>query len=441
MGIDERHERDEHERLTSEQGQLTSAKLWREVEASRELLAVAVALQDELSALHAQLAERYQPTLEEQAHRLSIERDEALVGWGRAILGLEALGVTTKLHFPEQGTPPARACGVTPSWFQAEERELMEGEADARVLGSAQWRSAERGEPSSASQGGEAQGSQEPEANRGATLQLVAELLSEGEEEELIDDDAPEDPGVAEAERVLLTPSDLRELQDKLSQQKGWAHQAPVESSTQAWRDDAEALALRLGAPRAQLDASHIKQALLDIEAEVECCQQWGEFDREVQNAVLSLITSRLRKLQGHIGSNLFDQDRVAKLFRRLTRYSSDFRPGFVQALSRDKTPSNDSWDADERDAWQRIEELLDIKRPLPKLSEEQEEALSHLKTIAAAAGSESFSQDIREAVSKCLSAGFPSESPHLTEWVIPHLSQLSGRRFKSLRQAQSQLA
>ena len=99
------------------------------------------------------------------------------------------------------------------------------------------------------------------------------------------------------------------------------------------------------------------------------------------------------------------------------------------------------SWEADEREAWKRLERLLDITPPLPKLSPEQERALEHLKEVSAQSStSENFSQDLREAVSKCLSAGFPSESRHLTEWVLPHLSHLSGRRFKSLRQAQSQL-
>ena len=107
-------------------GELSSAQprssaqseLWDEVERSREYLAVAAAIQDELTGLHAELATRYQPSLEERAHRLSIERDEALVTWGRSILGLEALGVITRLHFPDQSAPPARARGATPDWLQ-----------------------------------------------------------------------------------------------------------------------------------------------------------------------------------------------------------------------------------------------------------------------------------------------------------------------------------
>jgi|GEM_PF-2709086 len=413
--------------------------LWREVERSRELLAVAGALQDELSALHRALSEQYQPTLEERAHRLMIERDEALVSWGRSILGLEAIGVRTKLHFPDSSTPPAQARGATPSWLQ---HDLEAPQAEGRLLGDPMHsRAYERPQDHIADEAKPIPGPPEPSTPDASPVQLIAQLVSEPDEDELIDDDEAEDPGVAEAQRVLLTPTDLQNLQDKISQQKGWTHQEPEEASAQPWQEDAESLSLRLGAPRAQYDSALIKQALLDIEAEVECCQQWGAFDREVQNAILSLITSRLRKLQGHIGSNLFDQDRVAKLFRRLTRYSSDFRPGFVQALSRDKTPSNDSWEADEREAWKRLEGLLDISPPLPKLNAEQATALERLKEVSRSGeGSPGFSQELRDAVSKCLIAGLPSESRHLTEWVLPHLSLLSGRRFKSLRLAQSQL-
>lgn len=417
--------------------QADNKELWGEVERSRELLAVAGALQDELNNLHQALAEQYRPALEERAHRLMIERDEALVSWGRAILGLEAMGVQARLHFSDSSAPPALARGVTPSWFQ---QELEEDEREARLLGDPMQARAQQSPALASGPSDERAEEAEAEPSTLDPVQLIAQLVSEPDEEELVDDDA-EDPGIAEAKHVLLTPSDLQNLQDKISQQKGWTHQEPEERPTQAWQEDAETLSLRLGAPRSQYDSALIKQTLLDIEAEVECCQQWGEYDREVQNAILSLITSRLRKLQGHIGSNLFDQDRVAKLFRRLTRYSSDFRPGFVQALSRDKTPSNESWEADEREAWKRLERLLDITPPLPKLTGNQEEALERLKTVSTqSADAPSFSQDFREAVSKCLIAGFPSESRHLTEWVLPHLSHLSGRRFKSLRLAQSQL-
>lgn len=445
MGNQSNQNREFHRETSKDTHNRGNKELWIEIERSRELLAVAAALQEELSTLHSTLADRYQPAFEERVHRVMIERDEALVNWGRSILGLEAMGVMTRLHFPDPNTPPARARGVIPAWFK--ENSKFDQDDEGRILGDPMqgMSSYEPYAPAHISEGNleSYEESLSVDESNLSPVQLVAQLISEPDEDDFIDDDADveEDPGIAEVQHVLLTPSDLQNLQDKISQQNGWSHQEPEEVMPLVWRDHAEALVLRLGAPRAQYDAPMIKQALLDIEVEVECCQQWGEYDREVQNALLSLITSRLRKLQGYIGSNLFDQDRIAKLFRRLTRYSSDFRPGFVQALSRDKTPTSESWEADERDAWKRLERILTLSPPLPKLSTEQEVALERLKEISTQKTETSdFSQEFRDAVSKCLIAGFPSESRHLTEWVLPHLSHLSGRRFKSLRQAQSQL-
>ncbi|MBM4290924.1 MAG: hypothetical protein FJ138_05340 [Deltaproteobacteria bacterium] len=258
-----------------------------------------------------------------------------------------------------------------------------------------------------------------------------------------------EDPPAAEAAQV--TRYAIEELKARLVGGRGWQAELRLSRSVEAegapagalaeWREGARALALRLGAPRAYEDAAVVKQTLLLIENEVECCQQWSAFERDTQNALLSLISSRLRKLQAHIGENLFDQDRVAKLFRRLTRYSSDFRPGFVYALSRDKVPELESWERDERSAWRRLERELMLKVPLPRLPPDQEAALEVLRALTKEGeGAEGFSQRLRDAVGGCLTLGVPPESPHLTDLVLPHLTHLSGKRFKPLRQAQVKL-
>ena len=464
-----------------------SASLWAEVEHSRTLLAIARGLHRELLAAHVSLASLYQPSMEEKAHRLSIERDEALVAWGRSLLGLNALGVSLKLHFEDEHTPPVRACGQEPRELLSYQQQLSQGlsaQEGARVLGSpltavelpelerlhvsAQEREeAALGAHEVAPAGTQTQASQEqptaaPTAELGAETsgEVSAETSAEtsGEmsdspaphaspaplvEEEDPLDEAMDDPGVAEAKQVMLTPRDLEDLQAKMSQSSwsGEEEEPAREAGGAEWKDKARELSVRLGGPRNSYTPSELKQTLLELEGEVECCQQWGLFGRDVQNALLALITSRLRKLQGYLGDNVFDQERIAKLFRRLTRYSSDFRPGFVQALSRDKVPAGSSWEADEREAWARLEQQLDIKAPLPKLTTDQAQALEELSALTANPKAPSFENALRQAVTRCLNAHLPVDSPHLTPYVAPHLKRLSGKRFKQLRQAQAQLS
>jgi hypothetical protein len=123
---------------------------------------------------------------------------------------------------------------------------------------------------------------------------------------------------------------------------------------------------------------------------------------------VVTLITSRLRFIQDFIGDSPFDQDRIAKMFRRLTRFSSDFRPGFIHGLSREKVPEFDSWKNDELQAWKRLEEILDIEPVLPKLSPEHSEKLELLKDLLSKEEEiPDFSNVLRSAVTDCLNSGF----------------------------------
>ena len=254
-------------------------------------------------------------------------------------------------------------------------------------------------------------------------------------------DDDERDLGVADVEPISLTQFSLADLRSKMSQPKGWQsnhldHLYVEESKNDEWKVLAKEITQRLGAPRND-NLAKIKQHLIELETEVECCQQWSVFDRETQNALLTLITSRLRKIQDFIGEDPFDQDRIAKMFRRLTRFSSDFRPGFIHGLSRDKVPEFESWEIDEREAWKRLENQLELKPPAPRLTPEAEQLIQRLKEVIQRGESETdFSNKIRNAVGDCLNAGLSHDNQYLAHLIKPYLSHLSGKRFKKFRLA-----
>jgi hypothetical protein len=115
----------------------------------------------------------------------------------------------------------------------------------------------------------------------------------------------------------------------------------------------------KIGEPRIySLDEQ--KQQMLFLEEEIECCHVWSPWPRELQKHILTLIASRLRNLQKEDVLDPFDHhEKYAKLFRKLTRFSSDHRPGFVQALSKDKSPVHSDWLQDEIEAWKALNDWI----------------------------------------------------------------------------------
>lgn len=420
--------------------------LWfqRELERSKELSEQIAEALGELRALRSILSRRYRPDLEGQVQRLSIERDEMIITWGQALLGLCDDGATLLLQepsgervtlYPPNNVSHAGVPSVESSieplilHLKRPQNDLEESEDEGRILGEGRDLS-----PSSFRQ-------------EGALPNLISsidrELPYEGSSS-IIDDDSEEtdDPGIADAPTLSLTQFSLEELRDQMLSPKGWNTEDSLDSEIE---DDsilelATALVVRLGRPR-ELSMGQLKEHLIELEAEVECCQSWSVFEQDTQHAIVTLVTSRLRAIQDHIGESPFDQDRIAKMFRRLTRFSSDFRPGFIHGLSREKVPEHDSWKNDEIQAWSRLEVLLSIKPQLPNLSTERAEQLNHLRSILSQEEEiKDFSNVLRAAVTECLNSGFTQENPHLVKVLGEHLSHLSGKRFKKLRLAASNL-
>ncbi len=417
-------------------------------------------IQVELRELRSLLAQRYRPSLESQVQRLSIERDEILISWGQSLLGLCEGGAQLDLRSPTgdlvtlySAIRPLHSSEVIyPSSHVSSVDPHHESASDnARILGQREDK-LELSAPFNDSLSNHKRSHQDVMISSEVVSSEVvsSEVVSSSEQS----DDLPttplkegsahleeeEDPGIAEAQTVSLTQFSLDELRQQMLSPKGW-NSADKDPSTEATSDDdgielAIEIVKRLGRPR-QFSSDQLKEHLIELESEVDCCQSWNIFEQDIQHAVVTLVTSRLRSIQDHIGDSPFDQDRIAKMFRRLTRFSSDFRPGFIHGLSREKVPEFDTWRNDEVKAWQRLEELLSIKPVLPTLSPERAEKIEHLKSLLIREEeTPDFSNALRAAVTDCLNSGFNQESPHLVKVLESHLSHLSGKRFKKLRLA-----
>lgn len=386
-------------------------------------------LQSQLRLIHRSLGDRYRPDLEGRIERLSMERDEAIISWGRSLLGLCEGGAQLQLV---SSTGEEYLLLSETNLFANTTEELDQLLADeAKTVGESTTRTFGELDPSISSIGMATETPVQSQPNDHVGEKLDLDLISEADGEELEDD-----PGIADAPQLSLTQFSLSDLRERMLKPKSWHDDNEEEDDEENHHELATSIVMRLGGPK-DLNGSQFKEHLIELEAEVECCQRWSIFTQDLQHAIVTLITSRLRDIQDRIGDSTFDQERIAKMFRRLTRFSSDFRPGFVHGLSRDKIPEFDSWRADEVHAWRRIETLLDLTPSLPKLTPEREQKLNELKLILQRRLElDDFSNLLRNAVTECLNAGLPHESPYLVRLLEEHLSHLSGKRFKKLRLA-----
>ena len=420
-------------------------------------------LHSELRMIRTSLGERYRPNLEGQSHRLVLERDETLIAWGQSILGLCSAGMKLELVTLQGDKIPLLDTlnieEVTPfSFLDYSGHQDSDLEGDAKVFGvSPQLMNASMITPHTAQPVSltEFVTPEEPDLSDydSSELEVTETPITYSERAQIqhsassahtrptsLPTNEVDDPGVADAPQVSLAQFSLDDLRNQMLNPKGW-NQDPVDAEDD--HDDsgfqlAIEVVQRIGNPR-PFNNQQLREHLIELEAEVDCCQRWSVFDQNVQHAVVTLITSRLRNIQDQIGENTFDQERIAKMFRRLTRFSSDFRPGFVHGLARDKIPEHESWKVDEVHAWRRLEQLLNIQPELPKLSPERTEKLDRLKDLLTREEDlPNFSNELRAAVTDCINSGFSQDSPHLSRLLEHHLSHLSGKRFKKLRLAAS---
>lgn len=115
----------------------------------------------------------------------------------------------------------------------------------------------------------------------------------------------------------------------------------------------------------------HINDARA-LELEIGVCQtvaderhrtRWRQLDDEVHRALMGLTVARMRRAQA-VGPEYhgdgYVNERLAPVFRALTRHSEAHRPGYVHGLSKSHDPEKGTWDRDVA-AWK--EQLDDLAR------------------------------------------------------------------------------
>ena len=175
--------------------------------------------------------------------------------------------------------------------------------------------------------------------------------------------------------------------------------------------------------PQQPLSSKEATDELLgQLEHTINNIDTWQAFPKDIQRDLLGLCSSLARHLQDESPYPPSDRD-LRPLFRAMTRYSADKRPGFVPGLSRSNPPDRDSWLSDAQ-RWHAalMNELLPAEAAQPLTPET---ALSRLE--AAMAQGFDDGDALAELVQHAVAAGLSQSDKRLVELLTPHQSVLRG--------------
>ncbi len=202
--------------------------------------------------------------------------------------------------------------------------------------------------------------------------------------------------------------------------------------------DAAHGVIERAGPPRAELTDDELLDEAARIDREVTRCVDWSGFPRAIQQALLGLFASRLRRLQDDTSSHLRSllALQLKKDFAKLTQFSNEHQPGWITGLSRSHKPESGSWVGDAEFWWNAL------RRELGGFALDAERAALNpevaLRELAAVVGEDVPSPvRVRRAATRALNAGVQPEDVRLARLLVGHLDALSGdKALKRLRRA-----
>jgi len=181
------------------------------------------------------------------------------------------------------------------------------------------------------------------------------------------------------------------------------------------------------------LNQQHL--AVEALAAVVAGMDAWLAHPQGIQRALMGLASSMARHLQDEQKQPLdaSDSTTMSTMFSRMTRWSGQHRPGFVSGLSRSNTPATESWLADARDWWERLQHDAHPDGEAPEspeatlrdLAERIEEEKPERKALLAL---------VRSAVQ----AGISQSDPRLLTLLLPHTDAFKGA--KGLKTLKTQL-
>ncbi|MCB9537142.1 MAG: hypothetical protein H6704_12895 [Myxococcales bacterium] len=202
--------------------------------------------------------------------------------------------------------------------------------------------------------------------------------------------------------------------------------------------DAAHGIIERVGEPRAELTDDELLDEAAQVDREVMRCADWSGFPRAIQQALLGLFASRLRRLQDDTSSQLRSllALQLKKDFAKLTQFSNEHQPGWITGLSRSHRPESGSWVGDAEFWWNAL------RRELGGFALDAERAALNpevaLRELAVVVGEEVPSPvRVRRAATRALNAGVQPEDVRLARLLVGHLDALSGdKALKRLRRA-----
>lgn len=179
----------------------------------------------------------------------------------------------------------------------------------------------------------------------------------------------------------------------------------------------------------------------LDHATKHEELEAWAMLPDEVQVCLAGTVAARLRHLQEESDpetrSVVHGDDRIRRIFGRLSTHMDLHRPGFAHGLAREHTPQTSTWQLEAQERRRELDEL--VERYCGKLRSEQprrvnpEVALSELDRLLEA-GSEP--EEVRDFLNLSVGAGLTPEDPRLVRRMAPYADLLTGSQLRRLRSA-----
>jgi hypothetical protein len=258
--------------------------------------------------------------------------------------------------------------------------------------------------------------------NPEATISSGPDLLSD-----------PPAPSIAES--IEEDEMDLSIL-DSVVLGPSWSHeQAPAPDFDVTI---AQEIVKRMGPPRADLTREELLSEATALDSEINRIQFWERFPRGVQRSILGVVASRMRRLQDDTDSQLRSllSMQLKKGFAKLTQFSAEHQPGWVNGLSRSHGPQTGSWLGDADFWWSTLRrELGGFVMEAERASLNPEVALREVAAIAAEASPSALR--VRRAATRALNAGVAPDDQRLLRPLMPHLASLAGDKgLKRLRKA-----
>lgn len=169
--------------------------------------------------------------------------------------------------------------------------------------------------------------------------------------------------------------------------------------------------------------------------------ERWGGFSSEVQRALLGLYATRARYLQRQEQGerDLSVSLAIERVFRLLTAFSADHRPGWINGLQHDHAPERESWLADARDWYEQLRSSAGLaSEPGGERRQLLEDVSGAVSTWIAAPPERRRAcvLDVETMIRRCFQNGIAKRDPKLVQMVLPILGELKAKDFKTLREA-----